>query len=91
MEEKHAKKPKGDFSYIFDDNKTHLITLVIRPDNSFEVLVDKKRVNEGSLLKDTDPSVNPAKEIDDPDDKKPQDWDEREKIPDPDATKPDDW
>ena len=37
------------------------------------------------------PPVNPPKEIDDKDDKKPEDWDEREKIPDPDATKPDDW
>ncbi|KAK4788683.1 hypothetical protein SAY86_020002 [Trapa natans] len=29
--------------------------------------------------------------ISDPDDKKPEDWDERAKIPDPDAMKPDDW
>ena len=33
----------------------------------------------------------PPQEIDDSDDKKPEDWDERERIPDPDATKPDDW
>lgn len=26
------------------------------------------------------PPVNPPKEIDDPDDKKPSDWDEREKL-----------
>ena len=37
------------------------------------------------------PPINPAKEIDDPDDEKPEDWDEREKIPEPGATKPDDW
>lgn len=37
------------------------------------------------------PPVNPPKEIEDPDDKKPEDWDEREKIPDPDAEKPEDW
>lgn len=42
-------------------------------------------------MEDFTPPVNPPKEIDDPDDKKPEDWDEREKIPDPDAEKPDDW
>jgi len=30
-------------------------------------------------------------EIDDPNDFKPVDWDEREKYPDPDARKPEDW
>lgn len=29
---------------------------------------------------DHSPPVNPPKEIDDPDDKKPSDWDEREKL-----------
>lgn len=48
-------------------------------------------VNSGSLLEDFSPPVNPPKEIDDPEDSMPEDWDEREKIPDPDATKPDDW
>lgn len=37
------------------------------------------------------PPVNPPTEINDPNDKKPENWDEREKIPDPDAKKPDDW
>jgi len=91
MEEKHAKKPSGDFSNIFDDQKTHLVRLVVKPDNTFEVYVDKRRVNEGSLLHNFEPAVNPPKEIDDPNDQKPDDWDEREKIPDPDAVKPDDW
>lgn len=91
MEEKHAKKPTGEFNNIFDDGKTHLVGLVVRPDNTFEIQVDKVVVNAGSLLKDMDPPINPPKMIDDPDDVKPDDWDEREKIPDPDATKPDDW
>ena len=46
---------------------------------------------EGSLLEDFEPPVNPPREIDDPNDHKPKDWDESEKIPDPDARKPDDW
>jgi len=89
--EHHAKAATGDFSKIFDDKKTHLVTLIVRPGNTFEILVDRKSVNSGSLLNDLEPPINPPKEIDDPEDKKPEDWDEREKIPDPDATKPDDW
>ena len=48
-------------------------------------------MNSGNLLNDMTPSVNPSREIEDPDDQKPEDWDERPKIPDPDAVKPDDW
>lgn len=33
----------------------------------------------GSYWHNYRPPVNPPKEIDDPDDKKPSDWDEREK------------
>ena len=64
---------------------------MISPDNSYEIYVDYKVVNHGSLLNDFSPPVNPPAEIDDPKDKKPSEWDEREKIPDPEATKPDDW
>merc|ERR1712136_524770 len=56
-----------------------------------EVIVDYKTVNKGSLLEDFDPPVNPPVEIDDPEDFKPKDWDEREKIADPEAEKPEDW
>ena len=45
----------------------------------------------GNLLEDISPPIIPPKEIDDAEDSKPEDWDERERIPDPDATKPDDW
>ena len=41
----------------------------------------------GSLLEDFTPAVNPEKEIDDPDDKKPEDWVDTKRIPDPDAKK----
>nr|QTV99345.1 calnexin [Leptinotarsa decemlineata] len=91
VEEKHCQKPKERLEEIFSDKLPHLYTLVLRPDNTFEILVDKKIINSGSLLEDFVPPVNPPAEIDDPNDKKPADWDEREKIPDPDATKPDDW
>ena len=65
--------------------------LIIRPDNTFEVSIDYRIVNHGSLFDDFEPSVNPPQEIDDPNDFKPEDWDEREKIPDPEAKKPEDW
>lgn len=64
---------------------------VLNPDNSYEMFIDQSSVSHGSLLHDVVPPVNPPKEIDDPNDTKPQDWDERAKIPDPEAAKPDDW
>lgn len=64
---------------------------VLNPDNSYEVLIDQSSVSRGNLLHDVVPPVNPPKEIDDPNDSKPEDWDERAKIPDPEAVKPDDW
>ncbi|XP_069130628.1 calnexin-like isoform X2 [Argopecten irradians] len=91
FEEKHAKKPSANIDKHFSDKKTHMYTLVVNPDNTFEMMIDNSLVNEGSLLDDFSPPVNPPKEIDDPNDKKPSDWDEREKIPDPTASKPDDW
>lgn len=68
-----------------------LFPVVLNPDNSFEILIDQTVVNSGSLLNDMTPAVNPAAEIEDPDDHKPEDWDERPKIQDPDAVKPEDW
>ncbi|XP_077388459.1 calnexin isoform X2 [Festucalex cinctus] len=90
-EEKHAKKPDADLRTYYTDKKTHLYTLVLNPDNTFEMLVDQTVVNSGSLLTDMTPPVNPPAEIEDPDDRKPEDWDERPKIQDPDAAKPEDW
>lgn len=64
---------------------------VLNPDNTYEIFIDQSSVSKGSLLTDVVPPVNPPKEIDDPNDSKPSDWDERAKIPDPEAVKPDDW
>lgn len=91
IEEKHSKKPKERIEEPFKDKQPHLYKLIINPDNTFEISVDHKVVNEGHLLKDFSPSVNPSKEVDDPADFKPESWDEREKIPDPTAIKPDGW
>lgn len=64
----------------YKDKEPHLYTLIVRPDNTFTIFVDNKEVNSGSLLEDFTPPVNPPEEIDDPNDKKPEDWDEREKV-----------
>lgn len=89
------------------DKLTHLYTLVIRPDNTFEVFVDQKSVRSGKLEDEfdflepkeiKDPKAKKPddwvdeKMMDDPDDKKPDGWDDTPKeIKDPDAKKPDDW
>lgn len=80
IEEKHAKKSKERIEEMFNDKKPHLYKLIVRPDNTYSISVDHKIVNEGSLLTDFTPAVNPPKEIDDPNDFKPETWDEREKV-----------
>ena len=72
-----------------DDVFTHLYTLIVNPDGTYEVLIDNEKVESGSLEEDWD--FLPAKQIKDPEAKKPEDWDDREKIDDPEDTKPEDW
>ena len=68
------------------DQLTHVYTLRLMPNNTYSVLVDLEQVAEGSLEEDWD--MLPPKTIKDPNAKKPEDWDEREKIPDPEDVKP---
>jgi calnexin len=70
---------------------SHLYTLVVKPDQSFQILIDGESVKNGTLHEDFSPAINPPKEIDDAKDKKPADWVEEPRIPDPEATKPEDW
>jgi len=90
-----------------DDELTHLYTLILNSDNTYEVRIDGSKVESGKLEEDwdflapkkiKDPEAKKPSDwddrakIDDPDDKKPEDWDkEPELIPDPEAKKPDDW
>jgi hypothetical protein len=87
FEEKHLKLPPRPSI----EKLTNLYTLVINPDNTYEVLINGESEKKGSLLEDFEPPVNPPKEIDDPEDKKPEDWVDEATISDPDATKPEDW
>lgn len=86
-EEKHLKSPPT----ARIGKTTALYTLIINPDQSFELKIDGASVRNGSLLDDFSPAVNPSKEIDDASDKKPADWVEEAKIADPEASKPADW
>jgi len=72
-----------------DDVFSHLYTLIVNPDNTYEVKIDNEKVESGDLEADWD--FLPAKEIKDPEAKKPEDWDDRATIPDPDDTKPEDF
>ncbi|KHJ79861.1 calreticulin family protein, partial [Oesophagostomum dentatum] len=90
-DEYHAKQPLNLGTDYWDDHKTHLYTLVVKPDGAFTVSVDQKQIMSGSMLNDLIPSLQPPKEIADPNDKKPDDWDDRAEIEDESAVKPDDW
>jgi len=68
------------------DKLSHLYTLVVKADNTFEVLIDNKSERVGSLSDEFD-FLEP-KEIKDPSKSKPSDWVDERRIPDPDDKKP---
>jgi len=89
------------------DTFTHVYTLIVRPDQTFTVLIDNEEKRSGNLVDEFD--FLPPKQINDPNAKKPEDWVDSPKmvdpedkkpagwddipatIPDPEAKKPDDW
>merc|ERR1719235_2664268 len=89
------------------DKYTHLYTLIVKPDNTYEVQIDGEKVQDGKIAdnydvyhpeKINDPEKSKPKDwvdekkIPDPEDKKPEGYDDIPKqIPDPEAKKPDDW
>ncbi|KAL6972942.1 hypothetical protein U1Q18_027116 [Sarracenia purpurea var. burkii] len=87
--EHHLKYPPS----VPSDKLTHVYTAILKPNNELQILIDGEEKKTANFLsgEDFDPPLIPSKTIPDPDDKKPEDWDEREKIPDPDAVKPEDW
>jgi len=68
------------------DELTHLYTLILKADNTYEVLIDSKEVSKGSLKEDFDMLL--PKEIKDPNAKKPSDWVDAKTIADPADVKP---
>merc|ERR1711988_440443 len=71
------------------DELTHLYTLIVHPDRTYEVQIDQKEIASGSLTDDF--SFLPPKEIKDPDVSKPSDWVDDPQMEDPDDVKPDNW
>ena len=92
---------------VESDRLSHLYTLHVKQDNTFEVFIDQESVRTGKLEEAFDFLLE--KEINDPAQSKPKDWVDDKKIadpedvkpagyddipaeiPDPEATKPDDW
>jgi hypothetical protein len=74
--EVHARKVADAKTLLFSDKKSHLVTLVIKPDSTFVMKVDMKPTLSGVLGSgdEFDPQLSPPKTIDDPDDAKPEDW-----------------
>ncbi|KAM7483532.1 hypothetical protein LguiB_008115 [Lonicera macranthoides] len=87
--EHHLKFPPS----VPSDKITHVYTAILKPDNEVRILVDGEEKKKANFLssEDFEPALIPDKLIPDPDDKKPEEWDERAKIPDPEAKKPEDW
>ncbi|OWB70350.1 hypothetical protein B5S31_g27 [[Candida] boidinii] len=88
-EEKHLAVPP--MSRVV--KTTSLYTLIIKPDQDFEIRINGDVVKAGNLLtEDTfQPGFNPPKMIKDLNAIKPEDWDDNEMIQDPEVEKPEDW
>eukprot|EP00792_Barthelona_sp_PAP020_P009635 TRINITY_DN3311_c2_g1_i13.p1 TRINITY_DN3311_c2_g1~~TRINITY_DN3311_c2_g1_i13.p1 ORF type:complete len:438 (+),score=153.28 TRINITY_DN3311_c2_g1_i13:33-1346(+) len=87
FEEKHLRtKPRASI-----DDRTHLYTLILSANGEFEVLIDGSSNKKGSLLRDMEPSITPARMISDPSDIKPKDWVDSPTMPDPDDEMPIDY
>merc|ERR1711881_666832 len=72
-----------------DDEMTHAYTLILLPDNTYEVRIDGEKVESGELEQDWD--FLAPKKLKDPDAKKPDDWVDSAKMDDPEDRKPEDW
>jgi len=98
---------KSDIKTETDSGIAHLYTMILNADNTYEVQIDGKKVQDGKIAdnwdmlhpkKIKDPKESKPKDwvdekkIPDPEDKKPEGYDDIPKqIPDPEASKPDDW
>lgn len=73
--------------FPFQINKdTHLYTLIIRPNATYEDKIDNKQVAAGDLEEDW--NFLPPRKIKDPYARKPRKWDELLQIEDPEDKKP---
>lgn len=77
---KREIKPKND-------QLTHVYTLIVKADQTYEVLIDDESAQTGTLPEDWD--FLPPKMIKDPTASKPADWVDAAEIADPEDVKPD--
>eukprot|EP00730_Choanoeca_flexa_P014363 TRINITY_DN6257_c0_g1_i2.p1 TRINITY_DN6257_c0_g1~~TRINITY_DN6257_c0_g1_i2.p1 ORF type:complete len:529 (+),score=129.08 TRINITY_DN6257_c0_g1_i2:171-1757(+) len=91
--EVHAKRVLDVNERLYDDQRTHLVTLVVKPDSTFVMKIDNEQVSQGDMRsnEDFDPALFPVRTIDDPDDVKPADWIDDEYMNDPSDVKPAEW
>jgi len=68
------------------DQLSHVYTLIVHPDNTYEVRIDGNKKESGSLVDDWD--ILPPKKIKDPSKSKPSDWVDAPKMADPNDVKP---
>jgi calreticulin len=78
------KKDEVKLEYNDKNEFTHLYTLVVKADGTYDIQFDGVSKASGKLL---DGWAFPSKTIDDPTDKKPSDWVDEAKIVDPNAVK----
>lgn len=89
-EEKHLMNPPPARL----NNLSNLYTLIIHPNQDFEIRINGAVSYAGNMLDEGffSPSFSPPAEIDDPKDVKPENWVDEMYIPDPNQeTKPADW
>merc|ERR1712060_826874 len=68
---------KSDLSYKQEGEGTsHLYRMILRKDNTVRVEIDEDKIYDGNIKDDWE--ILKAKEISDPADKKPDDWDDEE-------------
>ena len=68
------------------DQLSHVYTLILKSDNTYEVQIDTVKAESGSLYDDWDFLL--PKKIKDPKESKPKDWVDDAQIPDPAEVKP---
>ncbi|CAE7328064.1 crt [Symbiodinium sp. CCMP2456] len=82
------RSPEISLGYDDRDSFTHIFTFHLKPDNTYSVFIDMKEKSSGELHAFW---PFPNKTIDDPTDRKPEDWVETRRIVDPDVQKPESW
>jgi len=80
------KTDEVKLGYSDKDEFTHLYTLIVNPDNTYDIQFDGVSKASGKL--EDGWKFLPPKEIDDPTDKKPSDWVDEPKMVDPEDKKP---